>query len=272
VALLGWVAHEVSSDNPNEIEPGRLAPQLLQDQAAMGEYLAAFSLAEYKVYEVEGQGRFYLDDVDDLIKRRLRLGILWEPYVVALIPQHVKPGTTVIDAGAHIGAHTINMAKAAGREGRVYAFEPQRKIYRELVRNIELNNLRNAVPLRYALGDRHSVIEMSKSEAGNEGGTAVGSGGDKAELRTIDSFGFRNVSFIKIDVEGYEDQVLEGAAQTLKEQHPVLLVEIQGSEDYEKASPEIRLRIEQTIARLKAIGYAVKRVSRRDYLATWPGA
>lgn len=269
--LLAWGAHEVFSDNPNEIETSRLAPQLLRDQAAMREYLAAFPLAEYKIYEVDGQGRFYLDGIDDVIKRPLRKGVMWEPYLENLIPQHVKPGTTVIDVGAHIGTHTLTMARAAGRKGRVYAFEPQRKIYRELVRNLELNDARNTVPLRFALGDRHGVIEMSKSAAGNEGGTAVGSGGDKAELRTLDSFGFRNISFIKIDVEGFEDFVLAGAAQTIEQQHPVLLVEIQGGEDYDKAPAKVRQRIEQTIARLKAFGYAVKRVSRHDYLATWPG-
>jgi FkbM family methyltransferase len=269
-ALLAWGAREHFADNPNDIEPARLAPQLLRDQAAMGEYLAAFPLAEYKIYEVEGQGRFYLDGLDDVIKRPLRKGVMWEPYLVTLIPQHIKPGTTVIDAGAHIGTHTMTMARTAGRKGRVYSFEPQKKIYRELVRNVELNGLRNVVPLRFALGDRHEVIEMSRSVAGNEGGTGVGPGGDKAELRTIDSFGFRNVSFIKIDVEGFEDHVLDGAAQTIKAQHPVLLVEIQGGEDYDKAPPKIRQRIEQTIAKLKAYGYAVKRVSRHDYLATWP--
>ena len=269
-ALLAWGARAHFADNPNDLEPARLAAQLLRDEEAMRDYLAAFPLAEYKVYEVEGQGRFYLDGLDDVIKRPLRKGVMWEPYLVTLIPQYVKPGTTVIDAGAHIGTHTLTMARAAGRTGRVFAFEPQKKIYRELVRNLELNGARNVRPLRFALGDRHGVIEMSKAVAGNEGGTGVGPGGDKAELRTIDSFGFRNVSFIKIDVEGFEDPVLDGAAQTIRTQRPVLLVEIQGGEDYDKASAKVRQNIEQTIAKLKAFGYAVKRVSRHDYLATYP--
>ena len=270
VGLLAWGAYEVFSVNANEIDGATLAPQLLRDKEETDRYVAAFPLADYKIYNVEGQGRFYLDEIDDVIKRPLRKGVMWEPYLVNLIPRHVKPGTTVIDAGAHIGTHTLTMAKAVGRKGRVYSFEPQRKLYRELVRNLELNGLRNVIPLRFALGDRHAVIEMSRAAIGNEGGTAVGSRGDKAELRTLDSFGFRNVSFMKIDVEGFEDQVLDGAAQTIRAQHPVLLVEIQGGEDYDKASAQTRQRVEQTIAKLKAFGYSVQRVSRHDYLATHP--
>ncbi|NBR78651.1 MAG: FkbM family methyltransferase, partial [Alphaproteobacteria bacterium] len=52
--------------------------------------------------------------------------------------------------------------------------------------------------------------------------------GDQAELRTIDSFGFRNVSLLKIDVESLEDQVLDGARETILESKPVILAEIQG--------------------------------------------
>ena len=56
----------------------------------------------------------------------------------------------------------------------------------------------------------------------------MGEGGDQAELRTIDSFGFRNVSLLKIDVESLEDQVLDGARETILESKPVILAEIQG--------------------------------------------
>ena len=269
-ALAAWGGYEFFSANSNEIDSAGLAPRLVRDAEEMNRYLAAFPVGEYKIAEVEGQGRFYLDDIDDVIKRPLRNGVMWEPYLVNLIPLHVKPGTTVIDAGAHIGTHTVTMARAAGRKGRVYSFEPQKKLYRELVHNLRINGLGNVVPLRFAVGDRPGMVEMSKSAKGNEGGTAIGAGGDKVELRTIDSFGFRNVSFMKIDVEGFEDHVLDGAAQTIRTQHPALLVEIQGGNDYDKASPEIRQRIERTVAKLKAFGYAVRRVSMHDYLATYP--
>ena len=268
--LLAWGAYEWFAPNPNDIEPARLLPTLLRDGEEMERYLAAFPFGEYKIVQVEGVGRFYLDGMKDEIKSWLRKGLAWEPYLANIMSKHVVSGTTVVDAGAHIGSHTLMLATLVGRRGRVYAFEPQRKLYRELRENAKLNGDQNVVALRFALGDRPGIVEMSKAAIGNEGGTAVGAGGDKAELRTIDSFGFRNLSFMKIDVEGYEDHVLDGAAETIRSQHPVLLVEIQGSNDYDKSSPAIRLQIEQTIAKLKSFGYEVKRITTSDYLATMP--
>ena len=271
VALLAWGAYAWFAPNPNDIEPALLAPMLLPDGEEMGRYVAEFPAGEYKIAKVEGVGSFYLDGINDEIKNWLRRGLVWEPYIVNLMSKHVVPGTTVVDAGAHIGSHTMTLARLVGRSGRVYAFEPQKKLYRELRQNLKLNDERNVVALRFALGDHPGIVEMSKSATGNEGGTAIGKGGDKAELRTIDSFGLRNVSFMKIDVEGYEDHVLDGAAETIRTQHPVVLVEIQDGEDYDKTTPERKRQIEHTIAKLKAFGYSAQRVSKHDYLATYPG-
>jgi len=267
LALAVWAGLEFLPANPNQVDAARLAPELLRDGEEMRRYVAAFPLAEYRIAEVERQGRFYIDSTRDLIKRSLSNGVEWEPYITNLILAHARPGTTVLDVGAHIGTHTVTLAQVAGWRGRVYAFEPQKKIFRELVKNIELNGLRNVVALHFALGDQHGIVEMNKAGEGNEGGTAIGVGGDRAELRTLDSFGFRNLSFVKIDVEGYEDHVLDGAARTLREQHPVVLVEIQGGIDYDKATAEQKHRIDGTLARLAALGYATRRVSMHDYLA-----
>jgi hypothetical protein len=124
------------------------------------------------------------------------------------------------------------------------------------------------VPLRYALGRTAGVIEMSPTVSGNEGSTAVGRGGDKAELRSIDSFAFSNVSFIKIDVEGYEDEVLEGARLTIARHRPVIMIEIQGGYPFiERAPPEIQTKVAATRALLAGMGYKVERIRGYDYLA-----
>lgn len=253
--------------NPNLVDDALLRPALLDDRREMEGYLAALPSGVYKIYQVGTHGKFYLDEPKDVIKDGLRRGQVWEPDLERLFPKHVKPGTTVIDAGAHIGTHTLSLARAAGPEGRVYAFEPQKKIYRELVFNLRLNGTSNVVPMRFALGRSAGVIEMSPTLAGNEGGTAVGKGGDKAELRPLDSFGFRNLSFIKIDVEGFEDEVLEGARLTIARNRPVILIEIQGGHSLETAPPEIRAKIDGTRARLTGMGYKVEHLKGADYLA-----
>jgi len=203
-----------------------------------------------------------------MIKDVLRSGAVWEPKLIRLMIDHVSSGTVVVDAGAHIGTHTVTPSKLVGPPGRVYAFEPQRKLYRELVQNLELNDAVNAVPLRFALGDQPGVVEMNPTTKGNEGGTGIGAGGDRVEVRTIDSFEFHNVSFLKIDVEGWEDGVLDGAVTTLRQQRPVLLVEIRGSGfDFDRAHPEQRARIVHTIQKMESLGYHVRRVTKNDYLA-----
>lgn len=254
--------------NPNEVDDEllrSLAPPA--EQAELREYLAKLPEAAYKEYRLDPVGRFYVDDEKDFIKKFIVQNKVWEPWLLVQFAKHVKPGSTVIDAGAHIGIHTVTLAKLVGRRGRVYAFEPQRKVYRELVFNLRLNNIENAVPLRYALGNTTGLIEMDPPVAGNEGGTPVGHGGDRVELRTLDSFGLKNVSLIKIDVEHHEDFLLEGAQLTIARSRPVILVEILGGYDHDNPAPDARKRIDATKARLESFGYKVQRIYGPDYLA-----
>jgi FkbM family methyltransferase len=233
----------------------------------MQRYLAKLPAGVYSVHEVPGLGKFYLDDIDDSIKNMLRRGERWEPYVAKRFTAYVKPGTTAIDVGAHIGTHTLALSRVVGEQGRVYAFEPQKKIFRELLFNMKLNAASNVVPLRFAVGDAEAIIHMSRAKKGNEGGTGIGRNGDRAELRTLDSFPFTNVSAIKIDVEGYEDHVLAGARRTIERNRPVIFIEIQGGNPYPVASPAMRAKIDHTKTTLIEMGYTVERISPSDYVA-----
>ena len=99
----------------------------------------------------------------------------------------------------------------------------------------------------------------------NEGATSIGKGGDKAPLVTIDSFGIQQVSFIKIDAEGYEEQVLAGALQTIMQSKPVILMEIMCSDD--RSLPEVKAKVAQITGKLEMLGYQISRVGYSDYLA-----
>jgi FkbM family methyltransferase len=267
ISVLLLIALSQSCKNENVASPEALRPRLLHDEQEMQAYLEMFPKEQYKVTRILGAGRLYLDDRKDAIKDILRKGAIWEENVVTLLRKYVKSDTTVIDAGAYIGTHTLFMSKYAGKRGRVYAFEPQRKAYRELVFNLKLNHIKNVVPLRFALGSGSEIIEMNPAAQGNEGGTSIGQGGDKAELRTIDSFGFRNVSLIKIDVEGFEDYVIEGAKETIQRYRPILIVEIAGGKDCQKAPLEMKVRLDRIKERIFKLGYSIKQMDRHNFLA-----
>jgi FkbM family methyltransferase len=248
-----------------------LAPHLLEDRAEIARYLAEFPADDYDVIDAPDIGQVYVDrGLHDSIKDQLRSGKTWEPHLIALMAKHVRPGSTVLDVGAHIGTHSLRLGRLVGPKGRVYAFEPQRKIFRELTYNVRLNRADNVIPLRYAAGDHEEIVHMSPATPGNEGGTAIGEGGDAVELRTIDGFGFRDVSLIKIDVEGFEDPVLDGARATIRKYHPFLVVEIQAPWDPATAPPEIQAKIAATKARIEAMGYEVAHYGDApwDYFAT----
>lgn len=252
----------------NAVAISLLCPRMLLDSKTLARYLAAFPRERYRIYKTRANNRFYLDDRKDIIKSTLRRGHPWEGRVRALLRKHARKGSTVVDAGAHIGTHAVDLGRLLGPKGRVYAFEPQRKIYRELVENLRLNKVASRViPLRFALGSANKVIEMNRATPGNEGGTAVGHGGDKAEVRTLDSFALQNISVLKIDVEGHETQLLLGAKKTIRTQHPVILIEIQGGYDLDRAPLARQRKGWATIKLLNRLGYRVRRTEVHDFIA-----
>ena len=268
VALIAVLSACGEGTSPNQVDAALLTPALLREDAQQVQAYMAKLPAGYTEYRVDTIGRFYVDDDKDVIKRYIKENYVWERHLVELFARYAKPASTVIDAGAHIGMHTVSLARLVGPEGRVYAFEPQRKIFRELVFNVRLNDLdKVAVPLRFALGHTAAVAAMDRATPGNEGSTQLGSGGDPVELRTLDSFAFRNVSLIKIDVEHFEDFLLEGAQLTIARYKPVLIVEIMGGYVYEDAPAKVKAQVDATSKRIRAMGYKVTRVGPYDYLA-----
>jgi len=245
-----------------------VAPALLDDREETRRYLNAFPLADYQRYDVPDVGSFFVDDPADMIKQVIVAGDKWERHSFDLLAEHIVPGSVVVEVGAHIGTHTVRIGELAGPWGRVYAFEPQRKIYRELHHNLALNGLTNVVAMRMAIGSGATrVIEMNPTTPGNEGGTGVGAGGDAAELRSLDSFHFEQVSLLKIDVETYENEVLDGAVDTIRRNRPVILIEIMGGTDLETASPDVLEKIAVTRGKLEALNYSVSQVFKHDYVA-----
>lgn len=244
-----------------EAKTSKVKEESLQD------FIAAFPYEDYDLVHIPGQGSFYIDRIDDLIKNILRSGAIWEPYMLELMKLYVKPNTIALDIGAHIGTHTVTLSHLVGPNGHVYAFEPQRKIYRELVKNLEINQCLNVTSYHFALGNKKGKLQMASPSKGNEAGTPIGTGGNDIRVIPLDNLDLENVSFIKMDVEGFERNVLKGAKKTILRNRPVIVLEIQGGYDYDTAPPDIQHKILQTIEQLEKMHYRVGKIFLHDYLA-----
>jgi FkbM family methyltransferase len=144
----------------------------------------------------------------------------------------VRVGATVIDAGANIGIVTGQLAEAVGEGGTVHAFEPLPVNVDRLVRLREDNGLTQIVVHDQALGAEVGTGDLRVMDGAGAWASFTASwidGGTlPVEVTTIDEAipAAVPVSFVKIDVEGYELQVLAGGRRTLELHRPILYVEV----------------------------------------------
>jgi len=154
----------------------------------------------------------------------------------------VQPGWTALDVGANVGAFTVTMAKAVGPTGTVVAFEPQPVVFRMLRASVALNKLANVECRHAAVGRRKGKITVPLIDpraAYNFGGVALGDQGQgkgadgerrktkrrKVDVVTLDGLKLTACHFVKIDVEGMEQDVIAGARRTIGRFRPLLYVE-----------------------------------------------
>jgi len=166
-----------------------------------------------------------------------------------LFRQCVRPGATVIDAGANIGAHTVPLARLAGEKGVVHAIEPQRILFQALCANVALSSLTNVRCHHAAVGEKAGSIVVPAIDfdrPNNFGGMSLGgfSEGERVPVITIDSLNLPRCEFLKIDVEGMELAAIRGAERTIGTLRPMLYLE----NDREKTSADL-------IEALLALGY-----------------
>lgn len=145
----------------------------------------------------------------------------------------IKPNSVVYDIGAHVGFYTLLAAKQIGPEGKVYAFEPAPQNIYYLKRHIELNYLSNVRLLEMAVADKDGITKFD-SRTSSYSGQIAEKGNIEVPLTTIDSLlessEIELPNLIKIDVEGTESKVLEGAQKLLQASKPDLLIAIHGSD------------------------------------------
>lgn len=177
-------------------------------------------------------GRFYYNRNDIYIGDALRRYGEYSEGEITLFAKFIKPGMTVIEVGSNIGSHTVPLAKMVGPKGKVYAFEPQRLVHQLLTTNITVNNLMHVVIFNRAVGDTRSSIalrELSPYEPNNMGGfeLEMHQGGTHiVEQVTLDSLSIPRCDFLKIDAEGMEPSILNGAIELITRDRPIIYLEV----------------------------------------------
>ena len=165
----------------------------------------------------------------------------FEPNTTRALKKLIYPGFCVLDVGANIGAHTLTMAKMVGTEGQVVACEPTEFAFKKLCRNIELNPelLARTTAVQCFLGSAgkseipNSIYsgwpltggtDLHPKHRGSEQSTQM------AIYRSIDeiakTMALAKVHLIKMDVDGFECEVLSGAQETLKRDRPIFVMEV----------------------------------------------
>jgi len=175
----------------------------------------------------------------------------------------VSPDKDFVDIGSHVGTYAWTCGKKAQH---TYAFECSPKTFCYLAANVALQGLEERISVYpFALGSAEGAIEYYiRSEDGGGNGVQylseadVGRKSITVQARTLDSFKLRNVGFIKIDVEGFELEVLKGAQDTLSRNgYPKILFECWGDWKEAEGVPAKKLKAELFLY-LEQIGYTIK--------------
>lgn len=203
---------------------------------------------------------------DEYIGPTITAGYEWDGWMREDVEKYFVPGTEIFDIGANIGYNSLMFSDY----GPVYAFEP---VYHKIVKlNIDNNNLKHQVYLiPIALSNNSDSVDMYLPNAvkstglRNYGGTSMYTfeGTDhsskiKVMCRRLDDIYTGRVSFVKLDVEGHELQVLEGAKNVILENLPTILVELI---DYENS---------EVPSFLKELGYTLEPIERPEKMFLFP--
>jgi len=148
----------------------------------------------------------------------------------------LRPGMVFADVGASYGVYTVLGARAVGPEGTVLSFEPGRRAFEVLMRNVRLNQLTNVRAFRAALGESgrkgHLIHHADPSRNALCAGRRPASESEEVEVLTLDGLleqqAVTRVDVMKVDVEGAEALVFSGAKRLIERCRPEILFEING--------------------------------------------
>ncbi len=170
-------------------------------------------------------------DISDYMEWIIYFGIQVEPR--EKLYSLSKNASVVFDIGANIGETTLNFVNHISENGIIHSFEPDENCYKKLLHNISINNFSNIRTNNFGLGNEEGAYYLASDTHNNKGGNRVLVDSNKPDniyIKRMDDYvkseHITNIDLIKIDVEGFEFNVLKGAEKTIVEFRPTLFIEL----------------------------------------------
>lgn len=173
-----------------------------------------FSLFSPEVIDVEGS-KMYMAPHEALFFCALASNTI-DPFMTEIFKRVVRKGDIVVDLGAGVGYYTLLASRIVGKQGKVYAFEPDPKTYNLLVRNIELNKYSNVAAVPKAVTNKVGTAKLFLFLDPGRDTLYKAKGHERfveVETETLDHFSQDKddaINIIKIDIEGGEMDALSG--------------------------------------------------------------
>lgn len=195
-------------------------------------------LYEGKSFDVERQNVLWQLWPDCLVQRSVYYLSCYEVNETKWLRERVKSDWVFFDVGANFGYYSMLVSQLSHKQARVYSFEPFGRNYAQLNHNKALNNFERLHTFKLALSNATGEIAFRAPQLSNMGhgkidireeGEHRGEGSEKVQTTTLDNFvraqSVQKIDFIKVDIEGAEMLFLEGAAETLREFRPIMMME-----------------------------------------------
>lgn len=149
----------------------------------------------------------------------------------------VRPGMVVMDIGTNFGETLLHFARLAGNGGYVYGFEAVEDSFLKCSRNVALNSFGHIHVEHMALSDVDEILYFKSATNNNSGGISMSkadaAGNRSVRARPLDDYvresGIRRIDFMKLDVEGFETNILKGGREVCLRFHPELYIEVDDS-------------------------------------------
>jgi len=167
--------------------------------------------------EIDGH-KMFLDSLDSL---RLSINGVYEEFETEIVKKIIKKGDVVVDVGANIGYYTLIFAKLVGKEGKVFAFEPEPTNFNILKKNVKINEYENVTLINKAVSNKTGKMTLDLDEI-NKGGHSISKNNSEKtieieSIRLDDYFKtyYGKINFIKLDIEGAEVEAIKGMSEIL---------------------------------------------------------